>query len=128
MLTDHAVEHGLYYCMIINYTITTHVVGTHEVHSISVDQNILTDQLNLTWNFINGSNSPGILIVAYPLVYDSDISYNIILRPTDTKTQTTLLSGVSGIQYNISVFALLENGQPFTRSVAKPYTVTILGI
>lgn len=88
----------------------------------------MTNQLNLTWNFINGSNALGILIVSYPLMYDSDIRYDVFLRPTShAKTQTALLGGVSGKRYNISMFTLLENGQPFTRSVARPFTVTISG-
>ncbi len=88
----------------------------------------MTNQLNLTWDFTNGSNAPGVLIVAYPLMNDSDIRYDVVLRPTThTKTQTALLGGVSRKQYNISMFALLENGQPFTRSVVRPFTATISG-
>ena len=104
------------------------IIGTHEVHNVSVDQNTLMSQHSLTWNFINGSNAPGVLIVAYSLMYNSDIHYDVILRPTIySRTQTTLLGSVSGNQYNISMFVLLENGQPFTRSVAKPFTVTLSG-
>ena len=101
--------------------------GTHEVQNFTVDQSISTTQVGLSWNFIDGSRSMGVLIIAYSLTDNTDIHYNVIPRPSGDATprQSTTLSGLSGDRYNISVFALMENGLPFVRAVTEVKTVTV---
>ena len=93
-----------------------------------MDQGSRSGELNLTWNFINGSKALGVLLVSYSLMLDADVHYDVILRPTThPRTQTTLLPDLPGNKYNISMFVLQENGLPFIRSVAKPLAATVSG-
>ena len=99
------------------------------MQNVAVEQSIHAGQFRLTWEFIDGSEAVGVLIIAYSMNNDSDISYNVIARLSNgTQEQTTTISGLKGRDYNISIFVQHANGRglPFPRAVAEPTTVTIL--
>ena len=99
------------------------------MQNVTVEQSIHAGQLRLTWEFIDGSEAVGVLIIAYSMNNDSDISYNVITRRSNgTQEQTTTISGLKERDYNISMFVQHASGRglPFPRAVTEPTTVTIL--
>ena len=100
------------------------------MQNVAVEQSIHAGQLRLLWEFIDGSEAVGVLIIAYSMNNDSDISYNVITRLSNhTQEQTTTISGLKGNDYNISMFVQHANGRglPFPRAVTEPTTAMILG-
>ena len=100
------------------------------MQNVTVKQGIHAGQLRLSWEFIDGSEAVGVLVIAYSMNNDSDISYNVITRQSNhTQEQTTTISGLKGRDYNISLFVQHANGRglPFPRAVTEPSAMTILG-
>ena len=65
----------------------------------------------------------GVIAVIYSLTYDHDVHY---LSQTTSQIIDVNVTGLSGTEYGVSVFAL-ENGIPFPRVVAFPSVLYIMG-
>ena len=101
----------------------THTAGTHEVQNIDIHQGQKSDVI-ITSEFINESRATGIFAIAYSLREDSNVHYTIGTQLQSQWRTVARLMGVPGHTYNISVFALLRDGLPFTRAAALPKLVT----
>ena len=65
-------------------------------------------------------------LIVYSLTNETDIHYHAINNGNEQNNNISInVTGLTGIEYGISVFAL-ENGLPFPRVVTSPRTVIII--
>ena len=93
------------------------------MQNIDIHQGRKSDVI-ITSEFISGSQATGIFAIAYSLNEDSSVHYTIGTRLQNQQRIVARLEGVPGHTYNISVFALLSDGLPFTRAAALPKLVS----
>ena len=79
----------------------------------------------VTGDIIVGSSSRGILIVIYTLNPDYDINYSYVPHSTTHPGVYSVRVELPDDQYQVAVFVVDENGEPFPRAVSKPKSVYI---
>ena len=62
------------------------------------------------------------LLIIYDITNESDTHYHVITKPPEQNSISMNVTGLTGTEYGVSVFAL-ENGLPFPRVVTSPKNV-----
>ena len=81
--------------------------------------------IDIAGSFVAGSESIGILIIAYSLTNDSFTKYSFIPRFVNEQKRVTVMD-LSIDEYYVSVFVVQQNGLPFNRSATRPRNVHIV--
>ena len=98
------------------------MLGTHEIHNISVNNSPQPGEVRVTGNFIDGSTATGVLVI---VIGDSEVIYHNASRDGTDKIKETFITGLAGGEYSISVFVVEENGLPFERVATSPKLVAV---
>ena len=90
-------------------------------------QNIKISSLNpgevrVTGTFTNDPRATGVLVI---VSRDSEVIYHKATREGSDKIIETVISGLAGGEYSVSVFVLEDNGLPFGRVATLPQLVPV---
>ncbi len=100
-------------------------IGTHDIQNVTVMVNpSLPGVIQLTGEFVDGSEVTGVLWMVCSLNNDSDIQYIYIAKQPEQNSISINVTDLVGIEYGVSSFAL-ENGLPFPRVVTSPIKLNI---
>ena len=83
----------------------------------------LPGQLRVTSDFIEGSTAPGILVAVVNST--ANVQHHLISREDSVNGIDSVISGLPGGQYTVSVFVVGENGLPFERAAAKLRRISV---
>lgn len=101
-----------------------HCAGTHLLQNITITPTSNGSEILISADFINTSDTAiGFMAIAYTRPEARNL-YWIANRPLGELHAQVTLSYFLEDQYRISIFSLQDNGLPFTRSAAKPWTVS----
>ena len=73
-------------------------------------------------DFVDGSTSTGVLLIVNSPCNESDVQYHTITKQTEQNNISMNVTGLTGTEYGVSVFAL-ENGLLFPRVVTSTKNV-----
>ena len=76
----------------------------------------------MTGSFTGDSTATGVLVI---VIGDSKVIYHNASRDGTDKIKETLITGLAGGVYSISVFVVEENGLPFERVATSPKLVAV---
>ena len=76
----------------------------------------------MTGSFTDDSTATGVLVI---VIGDSEVIYHKASRDGTDKIKETLITGLAGGEYSISVFVVEENGLPFERVATSPKLVIV---
>ena len=76
----------------------------------------------MTGSFTDDSTATGVLVI---VIGDSEVIYHKASRDGTDKIKETLITGLAGGEYSISVFVVEENGLPFERVATSPKLVAV---
>ena len=90
-------------------------------------QNIKTSSLNpgevrVTGTFTNDPTATGVLVI---VTSDSEVIYHKVTREGSDEIIETVISGLAGGEYSVSVFVVEDNGLPFGRVATLPQLVAV---
>ena len=98
------------------------MLGTHEIQNISVNSSSKPGEVRVTGSFTDDSTATGVLVIVFG---DSEVIYHKASRDGTDKIKTTLITGLAGGEYSISVFVVEENGLPCERVATSPKLVAV---
>ena len=97
--------------------------GTHDIQNV-VARPSLPGQISVRGDVISGATATGVLVIVYSLSNFDDIHY--IAKQTKWNKINLNVTGLTGTEYGVSTFAIIENGLPLPGVVASPMNITIL--
>ena len=95
--------------------------GTHDFRDIYLST-LRPGQVRVTGSFTDDSTATGVLVI---VIGDSEVIYHKASRDGTDKIKETLITGLAGVEYSISVFVVEENGLPFERVATSPKLVDV---
>ena len=95
--------------------------GTHDFRDIS-SSSLHPGEVRVTGSFTDDSTATGVLVI---VIGDSEVIYHKASRDGTDKIKETLITGLAGGEYSISVFVVEENGLPFERVATSPKLVAV---
>ena len=79
-------------------------------------------EVRVTGSFTNDPRATGVLVI---VSRDSEVIYHKATREDSDKIIETVISGLAGGEYSVSVFVLEDNGLPFGRVATLPQPVAV---
>ena len=76
----------------------------------------------MTGDFIEGSTATGVLV---SVLNEKGPQHHMVTKESDRSEIESVISGVAGGQYTVSVFVVDEDGLPFHRAATKPRRVSV---
>ena len=109
--------------LICNFDTSVIIKGTHDIQNIVVSSST-PGEISVIGDFINRSTARTLLAVVYTNS-GSDVYYMFSPMFNEEEKIMATISGISPGMYNVSVFAVEDNGLPFNRSATTPRNVSV---
>ena len=95
-------------------------IGTHDFRNIEVTS-LSAGEVMVNGSFTNDSTATGVLII---VTGESNVYYHEATRDGGT-VRESIVAGLPGGDYNVSVFVVEESGLPFERVATTPKPDTV---
>ena len=95
--------------------------GTHDFRDI-LSSSVDPGEVRVIGSFTDDSTATGVLVIVFG---DSEVIYHKASRDGTDKIKETLITGLAGGEYSISVFVVEKDGLPFERVATSPKLVAV---
>ena len=99
------------------------LLGTHYIQNVSVAPGVVSGEVKVSCNFVNGTELMGYLAIANG---NDEIGYMVAERRSQEGNQVDRISNLVSGEYNVSIFTVNQTGLPETLSANFPRNVSIM--
>ena len=103
-----------------NVIILLSSLGTHDFRNVSISSH-QAGEVIVTGSFTSDSTASGVVVI---IGSNSNVYYHMSKRDRED-TQETVISGIAGGNYSVSIFVVEDNGLPFETVATTPSALSV---